>query len=94
MPIVNKNDRGEYFCKERDGRSYTDVHTAASDIYTSHIYVERYYRWNKSIPLLRNLIVQVKQASETNYRPYFCVIYSRSSDEYEESHSIIQSHGN
>ena len=54
----------------------------------------RDYRRHKSIPSLRNLIVQVKQANETNYRPYFCVIYSRSSDEYDKSHPIIQSHGN
>ena len=88
--IIPKNGRGEYFYKEWDGRYYTDVHTAASDINT----VERYYRRNKSIPSLRNLIVQVKQANETNYRPSFCVIYSRSPDEYCESHPIIQSHGN
>ena len=88
--IVHKNNRDEYFCKERDDRSYTDVHTAASNIYT----VERYYRQNESIPSLGNLIFQVKQANETNYRPYFWIIYSRSSDKYDESHPIMQSKSN
>ena len=32
-------------------------------------------------------------ANETNYRPYFGVIYSRSLDKYNESQPIIQSHG-
>ena len=40
------------------------------------------------------LIVQVKQATATNYRPCFCDNYSRSWDEYDESHPIIESHDN
>lgn len=63
--IVHKNDKGEYFSKQRDGRSYTDVHTVASDMYT----VEKYYHPNKNILSLGNLVVQVKQAKRTNYRP-------------------------
>ena len=59
--------------------------TAGSDIYT----VERYYCRDKSISSLRNLIVQVKQANETNYRLYFCVIYSRSSVKYDQNQPII-----
>ena len=65
--IVHKNDKGEYFSKQRDGRSYTDVYTAASDMYT----VERYYHPNKSILSLGNLVVQVRQAKRTNYRPHY-----------------------
>ena len=65
VQIVHKNDNDEYFSKQRDGRSYTDVHTAASDMYT----VERYYHPNKNILSLGNLVVQVKQAKRTNYRP-------------------------
>ena len=87
VQIVYKNDMDEYFYKERDGRSYTDVHTTASDIYTDETCR------NKGIPSLRNLIVQVKQENETNYRPQFCAIYSRLSGEYDESHPIIQWHG-
>lgn len=60
--IVHKNDKDEYFSKQRDGRSYTDVHTAASDMYT----VERYYHPNKNILSLGNLVFQVKQAKRTN----------------------------
>ena len=88
--LVHKNKSGEYFFKEKDGRSYTNVHTATSNIYT----VGRYYRRNKSILLLWNLIVKIKQANKINYSPYFCVIYSRLSNEYDENHPIIQSHGN
>lgn len=68
--IVHKNDKGEYFSKQRDGRSYTDVYTAASDMYT----VERYYHPNKSILSVGNLVVQVRQVKRTNYRPHLLQI--------------------
>ena len=87
---VQKSDMGEYLYKERGGRFYTDFHTALSDMYI----IERFSRRNKSIPSRRNVIVPAKQAHEINYRLYFCAIYSRSSDEYGESHPIIQSRGN
>ena len=46
--IYMKTIGGESFYKERDDRSYTNVHTADSDIDT----FERYCRRNKSISSL------------------------------------------
>ena len=88
--IAHQNEKGEYYYKERDrGNDHNDVIVPTSNIYT----IERYYRHNKSIPSLRHLIVRAKQVNEPDYKPYFCIIYSNSSDELEKT-PIIQPHGN
>ena len=48
---------GIYFCKEKDVRGYANIEVNAQDVYG----IERYYRWNKSIPNLMSTIYRIKK---------------------------------
>ena len=82
---------GEFCYKERVGRRYEEVQVSREDVYS----IEKYYRINKSIPELGMLIVRVKQVTETEFKPYVCVIYHRTkSDSGEEDSIQIFPHAN
>ena len=85
---------GQFYRKERKGRGYTDTLIPLNDVYT----VERYYRRNKSIPNLKQLVVKVKHESTKLREKYICVIYSFKPDENVEveydSDVRILPHGN
>ena len=55
-----------FYLNQRNSRDYEAIRVDLNDVYLN----ERYYRQNKSIPLLRQMIVQIKVAKSELYENY------------------------
>ena len=77
--------------KERVGRSYKDVFVSTDDVYK----LSRYYRFSKSIPGLKMMVVTT-ESYDGKKCPYFCVVYSLDDDTEDEVKEIrcLPPHGN
>jgi len=82
---------GKYFYKEKDGRFYVNHEVDSKTVFE----IERYYRWNKSIPQLKRSIYRIRNILATEYHPYTCVVYSLHGNQEENVQEIeILPHGN
>ena len=81
---------GIYFCKEKDGRGYANIEVNAQDAYG----IERYYRWNKSIPNLMSTIYRIKNMSTMLCNPFLCIVYTLHGDSEWADDIKILPHGN
>ena len=55
-----------FYLNQRNSRDYEAIRVDLNDVYL----IERYYRQNKSIPLLRQMIVQIKVVKSELYENY------------------------
>ena len=55
-----------FYLNQRNSRDYEAIRVDLNDGYL----IERYYRQNKSIPLLRQMIVQIKVVKSELYENY------------------------
>ena len=55
-----------FYLNQRNSRDYEAIRVDLNDVYL----IERYYRQNKSIPLLRQIIVQIKVVKSELYENY------------------------
>ena len=55
-----------FYLNQRNSRDYQAIRVNLNDVYL----IERYYRQNKSIPLLRQMIVQIKVVKSELYENY------------------------
>ena len=61
-----------YVIRSRVGRKYVNEEVSNDTVYL----LERYYRDNKSIEGLRQMVVRVKCVEKQDYEPYMCIVYS------------------
>ena len=69
--ILHEDESGHYY-KTRKSRSYVNTYVPKEKIYLLH----RYYRFNKALPGLKQMVIQVESFSSGEMNPYFCVVYS------------------
>ena len=74
--ILHKDERGFYY-KKRPGKGevskkYQDVYVNEEDIYL----LNRYYRFSKVVPGLKQMVMHVKSYSTKEQYPHWCVVYS------------------
>ena len=81
---------GIYFYKEKPGRGYANVEVKAQDIFE----IEKYYRWNKSIPNLKRTIYRIKNMLTMLCNPFLCIIYTLHGDSERTDNIEIPIHGN
>ena len=55
-----------FYLNQRNSRDYEAIRVDLNDVYL----IERYYRQNKSIPLLGQMIVQIKVVKSELYENY------------------------
>ena len=55
-----------FYLNQRNSRDHEAIRVDLNDVYL----IERYYRQNKSIPLLRQMIVQIKVVKSELYENY------------------------
>ena len=55
-----------FYLNQRNSRDYEAIRVDLNDVYL----IECYYRQNKSIPLLRQMIVQIKVVKSELYENY------------------------
>ena len=55
-----------FYLNQRNSRDYQAIRVNLNDVYL----IERYYRQNKSISLLRQMIVQIKVVKSELYENY------------------------
>ena len=85
---VHSFDDENFYLNQRNGRDYEAIRV---DI----VYlIERYYRQNKSIPLLRQMIVRIKAVKTGLYENYCGVVYTKSEDEQSAEVESLLPHGN
>ena len=66
--IVHRSDNENFYVNQRNGRDYVAMRLDINDVYL----IERYYRQNKSTPLLRQMIVRVKAIKTGLYETGLC----------------------
>ena len=68
--IVHSFDDENFYLNQRNDRDYEAIRVDINDVYL----IERYYRQNKSIPLLRQMIVRIK-AVKTDFMKTIAVLF-------------------
>ena len=68
--IVHSSDDENIYLNQRNGLDYGAIRVDINDVYL----IERYYRQNKSIPLLKEMIVGIKAVKTGLYENYCCVV--------------------
>lgn len=86
---VHIDASGEFYYKERNGRSYDTVHVEKDSVFVLH----RYYRKSKSFPGLRQMIVRINPIDTTKNVDHSCVVYSYSGSGELEQEQVLP-HGN
>ena len=81
---------GIYFYKDKEGRKYVDCEVDKKDVYE----IERYYRWNKTIPQLKRTIYRIKNVSRSENEPYMCIVYFLNDYPENVQDKQILEHGN
>ena len=81
---------GIYFYKEKDGGGCANVEVNAQNVYE----IERYYRWNKSIPNLKRTIYQIKNMSTMLCNSFLCIVYTLHGDSERADDTEILPHEN
>ena len=72
-------------------RRYIDVIAPTKDVYT----LDRYYRYSKTVLLLKMIVITAISAHNEYVHPYFCVVYSLSGAKPDEVVEIsCAPHGN
>ena len=66
---VHKSKDG-YFYKKRVSRRYIDVVVPTKDVYT----LDRYYRYSKTVPGLKMIVIRAISAHNEYVHPYFCIV--------------------
>ena len=88
--IVHSSDDENIYFNQRNGRDYEAIRVDINDVYL----IERYYRQNKSIPLLKEIIVRRKAVKTGLYENNCCVVYTKSRDEQSAKVESLLPHGN
>ena len=88
--IVHRSDDKIFYLNQRNGRDCETIQVDINGVYSK----ERCYRQNKSIPLLRQMIVKMKAVKTGLYEYYCCVVYTNSEDEQSAEVECLLPHGN
>ena len=88
--IVHRSDDKIFYLNQRNGRDCETIQVDINGVYS----IERCYRQNKSIPLLRQMIVKMKAVKTGLYENYCCVVYTNSEDEQSAEVECLLPHGN
>ena len=71
------NNKNYFYLNQRKVHDYEAIRVDIIDVYL----IQRYYHQNKSIPLLRQMILQIKAVKTGLCKNYCCVVYTKSEDE-------------
>ena len=93
-PVINKNcsqfRQWKFYLNQRNGRDYEAMLVDINDVYLT----ELYYGLNKSIPLLRQMIVRIKAVKTGLSENYCCVVYTKSEDKESAKIQSLLPHKN
>ena len=86
--VITKTVHGFYdkffYFNQRNSRDYEAIRVDINDVYS----IEHYNRQNKSIPLLRQMIVRIKTVKTGLYKNHCCVVYTQSKKNKVEKLSL------
>ena len=92
--LITKTFHGFYdkffYFNQRNGRDYEAIRVDINGVYS----IEHYNRQNKSIPLLRQMIVRIKTVKTGLYKNHCYVVYTQSKDERSTEVESLLLNGN